>query len=363
MRSWGLSSVALLPLLFSTGCETECVGGNGQCGLTLTPRPPEVPVLWTSGMDAPVGTGLVFILDTFGVAAEGKGFDLDGRCRSPGDCVDNALHELGSLGNDQIRQGLLGGETLLIIEIAGLDVPIDQDDQDITIKFYAGRDADDPFFPANNFHVPRGETTCCEFEANGDALDGGEQPYIRIPARLNRGKLTSREPTTGAVKLTIKSSDSETREPIPVERLHITARVETSPTDRHGSRRSILRLEDVLLGGAIPSASLAMLDNPYCRTLNQLCPRQLPTSTMLDLVTTFLQPDVDLDGEPGLENLELGWSGRLERCVNERGEVVAPLRAGDPSSCIFQPEMGDGYSVALFGAGVEASVVGINYKD
>jgi len=112
--------------------------------------------------DAP-GTGHSFIVNALAIADRARGFDIDGDCRGPGDCIDNSLYQLGQLGNDQIRQGLLGGETLLLIELAGVDTPFAGNDTSLTAKFYGARDADDPFFPANNFDIPTGETHCCEF--------------------------------------------------------------------------------------------------------------------------------------------------------------------------------------------------------
>lgn len=363
MRSRGLSNAVLLALLFSAGCEAECVDGDGQCGLTLTPRPPDVLIVWTSGMDARVGSGLAFILDTLAIADEGKGFDLDDRCRSPGDCVDNGLHGLGLLANDQIRQGLLGGETLLIVEIAGLDVPIDQDDQDITIKFYGARDADDPFFPANNFQVPQGETECCGFNVSGSSLDEAQQPTIRVPARLIRGEVTSREPVSAAIQPTVDDPPLRGDDPIALERINFSARLRSEPTGWQDPRESHFTLTDVLLGVAIPAAGFAKVANPNCGRRSAFCPNDRLDSTLLDTVAGFWQPDVDLDGEPGLERLELGGSGRIERCINERGEAALPMQASDPSSCVFSPEMGDGYSVAMIGTGVEAAIRGIEYDE
>ncbi len=337
--------------------------GDGQCGLTLTPRPPDVPIVWTSGMDARVGSGLAFILDTLAIADEGKGFDLDDRCRSPGDCVDNELHGLGLLANHYIRRGLLGGETLLIVEIAGLDVPIDQDDQDITIKFYGARDADDPFFPTNNFQVPQGETECCGFNVSGSSLDEAQQPTIRIPARLIRGEVASREPVSAAIQPTVDDPPLRGDDPIALERINFSARLRSEPTGWQDPRESHFTLTDVLLGVAIPAAGFAKVANPNCGRRSAFCPNDSLDSTLLDTVAGFWQPDVDLDGEPGLERLELGRSGRIERCISERGEAVLPVQASDPSSCVFSPEMGDGYSVAMIGTGVEAAIRGIEYDE
>ena len=355
-RRFGLGALALL--LWS-GCEAECAGEGGQCGLVLPPRPETPVVTWTDGMSAPLGSGLSFVFDEVRIAERGEGFDLDDHCRAPGECVDNGLYFLGRLGNDQIRQSLLGGETLLIAEITGLDVPIDQDDDELTISLYSAEDADSPFFPANNFQIPPGETECCEFLASPSSLDAEERPYIRIPARLVRGRLSSRTPISTALALSIGDRDPAVDGLVPLERLSLTARLSSVPATRRGSKTSILVLEDVLMGVAIPSVGLAMVDNPYCKTLNQLCPRQLADSTLLDLIINYWQPDVDLDSEPGLEQLDLGPGARLERCLNEASLEVPSPSEGDPTRCIFAAEMGDGYSIAFSGHAVEAAVLGV----
>lgn len=315
---------------------------------------------WTDGMDDPVGSGLVFIIYELAFAGQGRGFDLDGRCRGPGDCVDNALWELGRLGNDQIRQSLLGGETLLIMELAGLDVPISETDPEVTLKLYGAKDADDPFFPANNFQIPEGETTCCEFRANAKSLQDDAQPYLRIPARLRRGRIESRFPVSGGIPLTAGRRDPARDGPIDVERIHFQAKVELVTPPRLGRRDApYFVLSDVLMGFAMPARGLVTVQNPYCRTLNQLCPRQLPESSVLELLVAFLQPDVDLDDEPGLERLDLGSTGRLQRCVDELGRIVPALHEEEPWSCVLQPSMRDGYSVALEANGLQAKLVGI----
>lgn len=347
-------------LLGLLGCEADCPPGSETCGLTLTPRPPDTPIIWTDGMEDPVGSGLVFIVDQLAIADSGRGFDLDGQCRGPGDCVDNALWQLGQLGNDQIRQGLLAGETLLIMEIAGLDVSITETDEEITLKLYGAKDADDPFFPANNFQIPQGETKCCEFLANDSSLLPGGQPYLRVPARLHRGRLSSRFPVSGGIPLTAGRRDPEADGPIPVERIHFQASLRVVTPPELGRRDGpYLVLSDVLLGFALPARGLSTIENPYCRTLNQLCPRQLPESSVLDLIAAFMQPDVDLDDELGLERVDLGATGRVRRCLDENGGVVPPLRAEEPWTCVLDPSMRDGYSVAIQANGLEASVVGI----
>ncbi|MEO1338452.1 MAG: hypothetical protein AAFV29_22610, partial [Myxococcota bacterium] len=153
--------------------------------------------------DDPPGAGSSFIIDSIAIAQDDRGFDLDGMCDENG-CVDNFLWRLGDLGNDQIRQGLLGGESLLLLELAGLDEPFIGRDPSLAVKIYAARDADDPFFPANNFRVPEGQSTCCEFRINPKSLTGFPRvARARAPAEIERGRLRSLLPVPIEFTITV----------------------------------------------------------------------------------------------------------------------------------------------------------------
>lgn len=307
------------------------------------------------GWDDPPGTGEGFIIDSLAIADRDRGFDIDGNCRGPGDCIDNSLWQLGQLGNDQIRQGLLGGETLLLIELAGLDEPFKGTDRTLTAKFYGARDADDPFFPANNFQIPAGETTCCEFKINPQSIAGiPPQARARAPAKVERGQLKSLAPVPIQFTLTVGVPPHPE---IRIEKVLLSARIPAN----------LSALSDGLLGGAVPVSTLAQIENPYCKTLNNLCQRQLADSTLIDLVASILQPDVDLDipGD-GLERLEGGGDGRISRCYDGclpaggcTAQQVPALDPNRPDSCALQSEMADGFSVGIVFSGVAATVVGV----
>ncbi len=114
--------------------------------------PPAIPEGWS---DLP-GEGTTFVFNNVGILDEAV-VDIDGRC-GPAGCADNELAPMGELANDQIRQSLLGGESLYVLEIAGLDPDYNGFDRSVTLKVYPARDFDDPFFPANNFRIPPGHT-------------------------------------------------------------------------------------------------------------------------------------------------------------------------------------------------------------
>lgn len=307
---------------------------------------PSAPDGWE---DAP-GSGRVFIINQLAIAGADRGFDLDGHCRGPGDCADNQLWVFGAIGNDQLRQGILGGESLLLIEVAGLDEPYSGDDDSVTLKFYGALDADDPFYPANNFQIPEGQTVCCQFKLSSESVVGAPlQARARMPAKIEHGFIR------GLTQTTIDFVVTMGLPPYPelrLERARVSARL---PLD-------LARIEDVLLGGAVPMHTLSQLENPYCKTLSPVCPRMLPQSSLLDFFSSLAQPDIDLDVPPdGLEVLVGGGNGRIAECRDGCSGCapVPPLEFAAPWTCADDARMQDGYSVALSLGGVSASVVGI----
>ncbi|MCC7380461.1 MAG: hypothetical protein IT384_01420 [Deltaproteobacteria bacterium] len=360
----GLS--AALALLGALGCteppqcrsSAECFSGelcsNQRC-VAIAQGPPHLDL--TDGWDDPPGTGLAFVIDSLQIAPFDRGFDVDDACRGPGDCIDNSLFQLGQLGNDQIRQGLLGGETLMLIEIAGLDQPYYGADAEVTVKLYGARDADVPFYPANNFQIPAGQTECCTFDIVSDDLTMEGQARWRARARISQGMLETLGPADLSLPLGATSTASLAIPIVsdaPLRRAHVAARLP----------KNFASLQDGILGGAIPISFLSRADNPYCKTLNNLCQRQLPDSTLLDLLAGILQPDLDLDGD-GRETLNGGSSGRIAECYDGctspgcTGARVPPVEPAAPHSCALQPEMADGYSVGLLLSGVAANIRGV----
>ena len=115
--------------------------GIGKCKGRITisrtgtkrPTPIDDPVLNIEGWDDAPASGKAFIVNNIAIAGQDRGFDIDGACDSTG-CIDNVLWRLGELGNDQIRQGLLGGESLLLMEVAGLDNPYQGEDRSVAVK-------------------------------------------------------------------------------------------------------------------------------------------------------------------------------------------------------------------------------------
>ena len=315
------------------------------------------------GWDDPPGSGAAFIVDSIAIAQQDRGFDLDSSCDEDG-CIDNALWQLGDLGNDQIRQGLLGGESLLLIELAGLDQPFVGRDPSLSVKMYAARDADSPFFPANNFRVPDGQSTCCEFTINPRSLTGIPRvARARAPAEIQRGRLRSLLPVPIEFTLTV----GEPPHPeIRLEQIKLSGRVSAD----------LRRLSDGLIGGAVPTEMLARTDNPYCKSISPRCPVDFPESTLIDLVSALLgpEPDIDLDGD-GLECIiDTDGDGTVDVCCDGDPSIpsscpqnrtcptaqVGPIVEGRPPwTCALDPRMADGYSVGFTYTAVQASILSV----
>jgi hypothetical protein len=341
----------------------RCVG---KFSFTRVGTVTEVPIdsvpTEIDGWDDPPGSGRAFIVNAIAIAGKDRGFDIDGACSDTEGCIDNFLWRLGELGNDQIRQGLLGGESLLLLELAGLDEPYRGEDESVTVKIYGARDADDPFFPANNFKVPPGHTTCCEFKINPQSLNSPPpQARARAPARIERGRLRSLAPVPIQFTLTVGVPPHPE---IRLERVLISGRVPSS----------LKEFNEGLLGGAVPINTLAQTENPYCKTVSPRCPVQFTDSTLIDLVSTLLgpRPDVDLDFD-GIECVrDTNGDGAIDLCCNGvigadscssaltscPGREIAPINP-QPWSCALHPQVADGYSVGITFTAVAATIVGV----
>ena len=169
----------------------------------------------------------------------------------------------------------------------------------------------------------------------------------RAPAKVERGQMKSLAPVPISFTLTVGVPPHPE---IRVEKVYLSARVPAN----------LGVLSDGLLGGAVPVNTLAQTENPYCKTLNNLCQRMLPNSTLIDLIASILQPDIDLDVPPdGLEALTGGANGRIAECRDGNGQKVDPIDSSQPWTCALQAEIADGYSVGITFSGVAATVVGV----
>jgi hypothetical protein len=317
--------------------------------------PPAGPVSLVDGWDDAPGSGLAFITNQIAIADRDRGLDLDGRCDEDG-CFENVLWRLGELGNDQLRQGLLTGDALMLFEIAGLDRPYSGDDPEVTLKVYSARDADDPFYAPNNFKIPPGQSRCCEFAIAVSSIDPSTaQARNRLRAKIEGGTLTTTEPAPISFVLAVDGKGGpESR----VERAGL--RFELPAT--------LDELNEGVIGGALPASVLAGTANPYCKTVSPRCPQVLADSTMLDLVSSLIdpRPDIDLDDDGPECLLDGSGDGLVDLCCDGtceasqcQGRIVEPFDPARPDSCARTAAIADGYSIGFTLTAVKATIVGV----
>lgn len=303
-----------------------------------------VPMAGPEGWDDAPGTGRTFVVNHVAIAGPDVVSDAVDPClwTSP----RNQLAPL-ALANDQLRQGLLGGEALLLFELTGLDAPYTGTDGSLTVRTYAGRDADDPFFPANNFRVPDGESTCCEFMLDPQSISGTPpQARSRAVARVANHELR----TLSVIPMAFHFIDAST---------HLDVVALSGALGTNGQELALT------ISGAWSAAALAATESPYCRTISPLCPEALTGASMLDFVrsiTGAAQPGVDLDLD-GLESFhDDDGDGLIDRCVDGcigacTTPTVVTSTVGQP--CATDPRFADGYSITLEVTAVPATIVGI----
>lgn len=314
------------------------------------------------GWEDPPALGYAYIVSQLALAGPERGFDLNG-CTSEG-CVDNALGALAPLANTSIREGVRRGQSLLLLELAGLDdAPYTGDDETFTIKIYGAKDADDPVLTANNFSVPPSHDRCCEFHIDARSLvSPPAQARARAPAVLENGRFRSLAPVDIPFILTVGP------EPHPLVRIE-NALIE----GRIG--RNLASLERGLIGGALPASTVSTIENPFCRAINDPgCPDTFKNSSLLDLIVALVgpQPDIDLDLDGAECLFNISNDVRIDRCCDGRGPgvpcnlsssqcggtEVLPLDPADPASCAASPSIEDGYSVAFEFSATRASILG-----
>ncbi len=334
--------IALLALLVA--CEGPTTALEAEPPDTTTPLPP---------VEEPPGTGRVFVLDDVTISEDG--LDLDGRCTEQG-CIDNRTGPfVARRFGDVFARPLEEGRMIVLLEVAQLDAPYEGSDEHVELRVYRGYDVDAR--PENNFSVPAGEDTCCTFRIANASIFGDlpKRARFRMPAHIDNRQLEVDAPAAVEIPwpLAIRTLPQTLRLERARVRMHLPTDLETA--------------EDGLLGGVAAFGALDAIDNPYCRTISPRCPT--PHTSMLDLVLQLgLQADIDLDGD-GLECvLDGDGDGRADLCcdgVDEasacgalacRGATVAPLDAEDPSSCLQDPRMADGFSMTFGFSAVAATV-------
>lgn len=310
---------------------------------------PLVPVADPDSVVAPVGSGRVYALNQWRFAGPGEG--LDGlSCGPDPSCSENSLAYLGPRMNDQLRQHVLGGGLLQLVELVGLDPAPGRDPQWV-LKSYRAEDADDPLYPANNFRFSDGADRCCEFLLAAGSTQGGRARAV-AGAVYDEGWATTTEDSTYALVLEVDVDPTI----VTVGRVRWRFRLSPDLTQIEGR-----------LSGVVPVAALAGAPVLRCAFTFNCGWAWSGTISWLDMVAARLQPDRDLDGD-GLESvLDTDGDGHVDRCCDgplapgggcRPDEEVPPWWPEDPGSCAIQPEMADGFSVTMAFAGVPAKIVG-----
>lgn len=287
----------------------------------------ESPAL-PAGWDAPPGAGSAFVLSSLAIDVEsGSAFEIVGR-----------------LLNDHLRQSLLGGESLLGLEVAGLEPEGAARQDSITVKAYRLRDADDPFFPANNFKVPVGHDRCCEFLIQSVSLAGAQ-----AAARVGGAVQWQRVFTHRSLELLLQRPfDDEAPFHLPMSSVVLHGLAFDLTPDRSTIERGFAT-------GAVPvRATNAAL--PPCSSFFECTGlSEDPIWVEWLLVVGGVAIDVDLD-QDGLERVEIG-DGRVSACYEGDGTRIAAPDPADPRSCLDR--LDDGFSIDLRFEGVRATLVGL----
>ena len=271
-----------------------------------------------TGWDDPPGTGLLFVVDS--ITADPH--DISG------------LSPIAGLIETNLRQRLVVGQALFLVEISGLELPYRGQDSDLTLKVYQGIDADDPPFPANNFGIPPGETSCCGFKIDPRSLAGlPPQARSRMRGRISQGHFR-----------TLVAANLEGLEILPTGGLadaDITFDLPAS-TDSLSFGR---------IRGAVRPISLASI--------------MVGDTSWLDQVVAAAPPDVDLSiPSNGLDRYVLGANGRVAQCQQACGTdgCLREILGFDPAApwtCALRPEMEDGFTATFRFHAVPAHVVGV----
>jgi hypothetical protein len=90
-----------------------------------------------------------------------------------------------------------------------------------------------------------------------------------------------------------------------------------------------------------------------CGLSRALFPGPTPGTFLDVLVNSFgVQADIDRDGD-GLETVVYDVGGEITHCVDGNGDEIPG------KDCVCDPRIKDGYSVAMYGTGVPATIIGV----
>jgi len=303
----------LLPLLWALAC------GAPEAQPPTAGHSPTQP-LDSDGYDDPIGSGVVFLADSFRMSEADEGLDIDGDGESDG-VINAAWQPLLPTIDEHFQASVYSGRLLLALEMAGLGEPYDGNDPAATLKIY---DCDDPDLdPTNNFCDGPG---CAEVRPDQDYLDSGQSLFRTAPGPV------SGEFFEGDIDASF-SIDVDAPQEMTVRQMHM---VLSLPSD-------LSEIRDGILCGVSPVADLDRVVLPLCEYMPAFCvatgvPEDLTIAEYLVLM--HHDPDIDMDGD-GLERFELDAGAQVAVCYDGDGTEIA-----DPN-CLYDPRMADGYSVCF----------------
>jgi len=291
------------------------VAGCG--GAAATPADASVLPAEDAASEAATGCqpqfGRSYVVDHFEVMAPGEGLDLTG------DGVpDNALGALGAVLNPSLDQAIAAGFKVYLWDVTGWSEPPTPDDPDIGLAFYNAQDADVPVDPTNNY--------------------GGEGRFVASAEQFD----LACSPTSEFQHATLEGG---------------VLRAATDRWDVYNPDVGTLEYRDVqgefvfnadysgfaFVGGAVAT---------ICAASRTPFPGPTTGAVLDALVNTLgLAPDIDRDGD-GLERL-VGDGMSVVQCIDGNGTII------DGHGCVCDPRIADGYSVAMRGTGVRATIVGV----
>lgn len=257
--------------------------------------------------------GTSYVMDGLGVLPPGEGYDLDGD-----GARDNALGFLAPVANPGWEEAIASGEAILLWDLIGWSGPPSRSARDVQVSFYKGFDADRPADPQNNLGGHG------RFQVSGRQFDVTCQPT----SRLDHSALTEGTMNGKAKFWTIHEAMLGT---IELADYRVTFQIS----------QNFRRIEGVS-GGVFT----------LCGLSNTLFPGST-RGTFLDFLVNaaVMQADIDRDGD-GLERV-FGNGTSIDRCIDGDDTVLE-----DPA-CACDPRIADGFSVAFWGRGVAARIVGV----
>lgn len=317
----------------------ERCDGSGRCigeytavtrGTDLIPSSSSTT---SDGWDDAPGSGAVFVMSKIQInGAESVAVHVDGANATY--AFDNKLSFIASLANERINEGIKRGETIILMEVAGLDEGYRGDDDSVTLKFYDGIDADDPIDPENN------GAPGARFYVKPSSLDtSGAHIRSKAAARIQDGIIRSTGVVPGLV-FSLLLSPTETFD-IGLARPVILARLP----------QTLNSIEDGILFAAVPARDLHEIDNLACvygSSELQWSAAQCEDSSFLDLALfadSSAQPDVSLLGQT---------PGCLAYDATSRHITACGSCGSERTPCDWDNNQ-DAYSVTMNMSGVRAT--------